>query len=105
MLESEGLFVKSDAATEDAEDDTKTAKAARLISIKEDLVNAGLEQDVLDSAAYHAMLERQLLVMRTAPVKEMVSVWFDRDVLEALRAFGPNLQERINEMLRTAVLG
>lgn len=38
-----------------------------------------------------------------APVKEMVSIRLDRDVLARLRAKGPGWQKLVNDMLRKAV--
>jgi uncharacterized protein (DUF4415 family) len=40
-----------------------------------------------------------------APVKEMVSIRLDRDVVEALRASGPGWQSRANDLLRKALAG
>jgi uncharacterized protein (DUF4415 family) len=40
-----------------------------------------------------------------APTKRLVSVRFDRDVLEALQATGRGWQVRVNEIVRRAVLG
>ncbi|MDO9713610.1 BrnA antitoxin family protein [Paracraurococcus lichenis] len=39
------------------------------------------------------------------PIKEMVSIRLDRDVVEALRASGPGWQTRANDLLRKALGG
>ena len=54
-------------------------------------------------AAAHA--RRRARGPQKAPTKRLVSIRFDPDVLDALRASGPGWQVRVNEIVRRAILG
>lgn len=43
--------------------------------------------------------------LQKAPVKEVINIRLDADVVAALRASGPGWQGRVNAILRKAVLG
>ena len=58
--------------------------------------------EAVPAAAY---ARRRTRGPQKAPTKRLVSIRFDRDVLDALRASGRGWQMRVNEIVRRAVLG
>ena len=54
---------------------------------------------------HDALVARRVRGPQKAPVKEVISVRLDLDLVERLRESGPGWQSRMNETLRKAVLG